>query len=190
MKVGLFFGSFNPIHVGHLIIANVIRETTPIDEIWFVVSPQNPFKKNKGLLHEFDRIDLVRAAIEDDYHFKASDVEFGMPRPSYTIDTLTVLAEKYPQHEFSLIIGEDNLGSFRKWKNHQSILEHFQLIVYPRPHSKPSDLLDHESVLVVEAPMMEISATLIRKMIKSNQSIKYLVPHRVEELIKGKKYYQ
>jgi len=190
MKVGLFFGSFNPIHIGHLIIANVALQTSDIDEIWFVVSPQNPFKKNRNLLHEFDRMDLVSAAIEDDYHFKACDVEFHMPKPSYTIDTLTVLAEKHPEHEFSLIIGEDNLASFQKWKNHQSILEHFRLLVYPRPASSKSDLINHQSVRVIEAPKMEISATLIRKMIKAGQSIKYLVPQRVEELISGKGFFQ
>ncbi len=189
MKIGLFFGSFNPIHIGHLIVANVVRETTDIDEVWFIVSPQNPFKKNKNLLHEFDRIDLVKAAIEDDYHFRASDIEFNMPRPSYTIDTLTLLAEKHPEHEFSLIIGEDNLGSFKKWKNHESILDHFQLIVYPRPNSEKSELLNNNRVTIVDAPKMEVSATLIRKMIKSNQSIKYLVPPRVEELIRGRGHF-
>ena len=136
-EIGLFFGSFNPIHTGHMIIANLVKETTSVEEVWFIVSPQNPFKKNKNLLHEFDRLDMVNAAIADDYQFRSSDVEFNMPRPSYTIDTLTVLQEKHPDKKFKLIIGEDNLASFPKWKNHDKILEHFGLIVYPRPNSKP-----------------------------------------------------
>ena len=122
MEVGLFFGSFNPIHIGHLIIANIVKETADIKELWFVVSPQNPFKTNKNLLHEFDRLELVNAAIEDDYSFRASDIEFNMPKPSYTIDTLVRLVEKHPNKKFKLIIGEDNLASFPKWKNHQQIL--------------------------------------------------------------------
>ena len=189
MKVGLFFGSFNPIHVGHLIIANVAHQSTELDQVWFIVSPQNPFKKNKNLLHEFDRYDLVQAAIEDDYHFRASDVEFQMPRPSYTVDTLAVLSEKYPDHAFTLIIGEDNLGSFPKWKNHQVILDHYGLIVYPRPNAQKSDLTEHPNVRLIEAPEMDISATLIRKMIRANRSIKYLVPQRVEEMIQSRKLF-
>jgi len=190
MNIGLFFGSFNPIHVGHLIIANVVHESTDIDEVWFVVSPQNPFKKNKNLLHEFDRYDLVQAAIENDFHFRVSDIEFNMPRPSYTVDTLAVLTDKFPQHHFTLIIGEDNLSSFPKWKNHDVILKHHGLLVYPRPEAKPSDLDGHEKVRFIEAPKMDISATLIRKMIRSGKSIKYMVPDRVVELINTKKFYQ
>lgn len=189
MKVGLFFGSFNPIHVGHLIIANIAYQATDLDEVWFVVSPQNPFKKNKNLLHEFDRIDLVREAISEEYHFKASDIEFDMPKPSYTVDTLAVLIDKYQQHRFSLILGEDNLVSFRKWKNHQVILEDFGLIVYPRPNSKESDLADHPRVKMIEAPQMDISATLIRKMVREGKSIKYLVPDSVEALILSRKLF-
>lgn len=189
MKIGLFFGSFNPIHVGHLIIANIAYETTEIDQIWFVVSPQNPFKKNKNLLHEFDRIDLVEAAIIDDYHFKASNIEFDMPKPSYTIDTLIRLSEKHPEHDFSLIIGSDNLTSFTKWKNHEQIIKNFSLIVYPRPNTKHSSLMKHDKVRVIDAPQLEISATLIRKMIKEGKSIKYLVPDQVIEKIYGKKFF-
>lgn len=189
MKVGLFFGSFNPIHVGHLIIANIAHESTDLDEIWFVVSPQNPFKKNKNLLHEFDRLDLVQAAIADDYHFRVSEVEFQMPKPSYTIDTLTVLAEKHQEHDFSLIIGSDNLSSFSKWKNHEQILNNFRLIVYPRPNSGESDLISHSNVTIIEAPEMEISATLIRKLIREGKSIKYLVPDAAIARIEAKKLF-
>ena len=189
MKIGLFFGSFNPVHVGHLVIANVMVETTDMDQVWFVVSPQNPFKQRKSLLHEFDRYDMVSAAIFDNFSLRATDIEFNMPRPSYTIDTLVYVSEKYPDHTFHLIIGEDNLHSFPKWKNHEKILEHYGLYVYPRPQSKPSVLKEHENVRMVDAPMMDISATFIRNCIQRGQSIKYLVPDSVEELIRGKKFY-
>lgn len=188
MQIGLFFGSFNPIHTGHLIVAQTIRELTDLDEIWFVVSPQNPFKKNKKLLHEFDRLDMVRAAIDDNYSFKASDIEFNMPKPSYTIDTLIYLSEKYPNHGFKLLIGEDNLANFHKWKNHQKILDEYGLIVYPRPNSEKSDL-KYENVNFVEAPKIDISATLIRSMIKQGKSPKYLIPDEVHEIINAKKFY-
>jgi len=189
MKIGLFFGSFNPIHMGHMIIANVMVTTTDMEQVWFVVSPQNPFKKRDSLLHEFDRIDMVNAAIHDNYQLKASDIEFNMPKPSYTVDTLVYLSEKYPEHEFRLIIGEDNLKSFPKWKNHDIILERYGLYVYPRPNAKPSVLVNHPNVKVVEAPMIDISATFIRKCVKENKSIKYLVPDSVEERILSKKFY-
>lgn len=190
MEVGLFFGSFNPIHTGHMIIANLVRETTSVEEVWFIVSPQNPFKKNKNLLHEFDRLDMVNAAIADDYKFRSSDVEFNMPRPSYTIDTLTVLQEKHPDKKFKLIIGEDNLASFPKWKNHDKILEHFGLIVYPRPNSKPSELASFDNVQMINAPEVDISATLIRKLITEGKSIKYLVPDSVAALIRSKGFFK
>lgn len=190
MKIGLFFGSFNPIHVGHLIVANVMVENTDMDQVWFVVSPQNPFKKRANLLHEFDRIDMVNAAIYDNFNLKATDIEFNMPKPSYTIDTLTYLREAHPTKEFKLIIGEDNLKSFPKWKNAEKILEHYSLYVYPRPHAQSSDLFSHPNVQLIEAPMIDISATFIRKSIRNNRSIKYLVPQSVEELIHGKNFYQ
>jgi nicotinate-nucleotide adenylyltransferase len=188
-NVGLFFGSFNPIHVGHLIIANTMLEEPDIDEVWFVVSPQSPFKKQKSLAHEFDRYDLVQAAIGDHFHMKVSDIEFKMPKPSYTADTLAYLTDQNPNHNFKLIIGEDNLKSFPKWKNSDVILRDYGLLVYPRPNAKKSDLKDHENVRFVEAPMMDISATFIRKSIKNNRSVKYLVPDAVLDRIKGKKLY-
>ncbi len=190
MKVGLFFGSFNPIHIGHLIIANTMVEYTDLDQVWFVVSPQNPFKKRDVLLHEFDRLDLVNAAIFDNYNLKAIDVEFNMPKPSYTIDTLTYLSSAHPDKTFKLIIGEDNLKSFPKWKNADKILEFYGLLVYPRPNAQPSELKTHPNVQLIEAPMMDISATFIRKSIKNRKSIKYLVPESVELLIKGRKLYE
>lgn len=188
-EIGLFFGSFNPIHMGHMIIANLVKETTSVEEIWFIVSPQNPFKKNKNLLHEFDRLDLVNSAISGDYKFKASDVEFNMPKPSYTIDTLAVLREKHPDKKFKLIIGEDNLAAFPKWKNHSEIIDQFGLIVYPRPNAEKSDLINNNNVVFIEAPEIDISATLIRKLIRENKSVKYLVPETVEAKIRKEGYY-
>ena len=188
-KIGLFFGSFNPIHMGHLIIANIMAQNTDLDKVWLVVSPQNPFKPSKGLLHEFDRYDLVKAAIADNYKLEASDVEFHLPKPSYTIHTLAYLTEKYPNKEFKVIIGEDNLENFTKWKNHEQILIQFGLYVYPRPHVTNSDLKRHPQVTIVEAPMIDISATYIRNCIKNNKSIRYLVPEPVENMIRMKNFY-
>jgi nicotinate-nucleotide adenylyltransferase len=189
MKIGLFFGSFNPVHVGHLIVANVMATTTDLEQVWMVVSPQNPFKKNKSLLHEFDRLTMVEKAIADNHKLKATDVEFSMPRPSFTIDTLLKLQERHPQHEFRLIIGEDNLGQFGNWKNYGQILEQFGLYVYPRPNSAPSDFKQHPNVRIIEAPLLDISATFVRNALKNNQSVRYMVPDVVEEYIRWKKFY-
>lgn len=189
-KIGLFFGSFNPIHIGHMIIANIMAENTDLTKVWFVVSPQNPLKPGKGLLHEFDRYDMVKAAIADHYKLEVSDVEFNLPKPSYTIHTLAYLTEKFPGKEFKVIIGEDNLENFVKWKNHEQILEQFGLYVYPRPHVTNSELKRHSRVKMIEAPLLDISATYIRNCIKSNKSIRYLVPEPVEQLIRLKHYYR
>lgn len=188
-KIGLFFGSFNPIHIGHLVIANVMAENTDLNKVWFVVSPQNPHKPGKGLLHEFDRYDMVKAAIADHYKLEASDIEFHLPRPSYTIDTLAYLTEKFPGKEFKIIIGQDNLESFPRWKNYEEILRQFELYVYPRPGAKESELMHHARVKMVEAPLMDISATYIRACIKGNKSIRYLVPEAVEQMIRTKHFY-
>lgn len=189
-KIGLFFGSFNPIHIGHLIIANIMAENTDLNKVWFVVSPQNPLKPSKGLLHEFDRYDMVKAAIADHYKLEVSDVEFNLPKPSYTIHTLAYLTEKFPGKEFKVIIGEDNLENFAKWKNHEQILDQFGLYVYPRPHVTNSDLKRHPNVKMIEAPLLDISATYIRNCIKDNKSIRYLVPEPVEQLIRLKHFYK
>ena len=190
MKIGLFFGSFNPIHIGHLIVANTVVETTTMDQVWFVVSPQNPFKKSNSLAHEFDRLDMVEAAINDNYNLKACDIEFNMPKPSYTVDTLAFLSDKYPEHEFVLIIGEDNLVSFPKWKNHEVILEQFGLLVYPRPNTASASLRDHPKVTIVQAPMLDISATFIRNLVKNQRSIRYIVDEDVATIIHSRKLYQ
>ena len=190
MNVGLYFGSFNPIHVGHLIIANTMVEATDLQEVWFVVSPQNPFKPRKSLLHEFDRLDMVRLAIGDNYHLRASDIEFNLPKPSYTVDTLAHLYDKFPQHQFSLIMGEDNLKHFHKWKNAEAILAHHRLLVYPRPGvGEIGEMKDHPKVSYVQAPLMEISATYIREQVKSGRSLQYLVPDAVLDRIVGSKFY-
>ncbi len=189
-KIGLFFGSFNPIHMGHMIIANIMAENTDLNKVWFVVSPQNPFKKSKGLLHEFDRYDMVKAAIADNYKLEVSDVEFHLPRPSYTIDTLAVISEKKPQHTFKVLIGEDNLINFEKWKNHDQILNQYGLYVYPRPNITKSEILSHGNVKMVEAPLLDISATYIRQCIKSNKSVRYLVPEQVEQMIRMRNFYK
>ena len=190
MKIGLFFGSFNPIHVGHLIIANLMVEASDLKKVWFVVSPQNPLKPAKGLLHEFDRYDMVRAAVYDNYQLEVSDVEFHLPKPSYTIHTLVHLQEKHPDKEFRVIIGEDNLSNFTRWKNYRQILDHYGLYVYPRPGTQLSELRSHPNVTVVEAPLLDISATFIRDRIRKGQSVRYLVPDAVEEMIKAKGHYQ
>lgn len=189
MKVGLFFGSFNPVHIGHLIIANIMVETSDLQQVWFIVSPHNPLKASKSLAHEFDRYDMVQAGIDGSYHLRASDIEFNMPRPSYTVDTLAYLADKHPEHEFSLIIGEDNLRSFPKWKNHRTILDNYGLYVYPRPAETETDLFNEKNVIKVEAPILDISATYIRNLVKRDKSIQYLVPDSVEQIIKSRKLY-
>ena len=197
MNIGLLFGSFNPIHVGHLIIANTMAENTELNKVWFVVSPQNPFKPQKSLLHEFDRFDMVKAAIADNYKLEATDIEFHLPRPSYTIDTLTHLTERNPGKTFRVIIGEDNLVNFEKWKNYEQILDRYGLCVYPRQAGHGgqasvtnSELKRHANVKMVEAPLLDISATYIRNCIKENKSIRYLVPEPVETMIRTKQFYR
>jgi len=193
VNIGLLFGSFNPIHIGHLIIANVMAETTDLKKVWLVVSPQNPFKPSKGLLHEFDRYDMVKAAIADNYKLEVTDIEFHLPRPSYTVDTLTHLTEKNPGSSFKVIIGEDNLVNFEKWKNYQQILDQYGLYVYPRLAGAGvtnPELKRHSNVKMVEAPLLDISATYIRSCIRDNKSIRYLVPEAVEQMIRSKQFYR
>ena len=190
MDIGLFFGSFNPIHIGHMIIANAMLENSTLEQVWFVVSPHNPLKKRKNLLHEFDRYDMASAAVNDNYKMRVSDVEFNMPKPSYTIDTLAYLTDKYPEHNFSLIIGEDNLVIFPKWKNSDVILNDYGLYVYPRSGKEKPSLINHPNVKYVEAPRLDISATFIRKLCREGKSIKYLVPEAVADIIAGRKLFE
>lgn len=190
MKIGLYFGSFNPIHTGHLIVAESILELTDIDKIWFVVSPQNPFKSDKDLLHQFDRYDMVQAAIEGNPRFAVSDIEFHLPKPSYTITTLDALAEKFPDKEFCLVLGGDNLTHLHKWKDADRLLKEYQIYIYPRPHAKEGPLDNHPSITQVNAPLLDISATFVRNQIKANKSVRYLLPETVEGLIKLKGWYR
>lgn len=190
MEIGLYFGSFNPIHMGHLIVANTIRQQANLSEVWFVISPLSPFKKQTDLLHHFDRYELVKQAIADNYHLRPCDVEFNMPQPNYTVKTLTVLQEKHPDKTFSLIIGEDNLAGLHKWKNYETLLKYHNVLVYPRPgNPKNYPLKDHPSVVRIDAPVIDISATFIRKLIKQGKSIRYLVPDSAVTYINFKKLY-
>ena len=190
MKVGLFFGSFNPIHIGHLIIANHILEYAKIDHIWFVVSPQNPFKARTSLLGEFDRLHFVESAIVNNSRMRSCNIEFTLPKPSYTIDTLVCLKEKYPTYNFSLIMGSDNLESFHKWKNYESILKQYEILVYNRARQIKTSLVNHNSVHFFNAPILQISSSFIRECIRNNKSIKYLVPEQVINQIEASSYYK
>jgi nicotinate-nucleotide adenylyltransferase len=180
MKIGLFFGSFNPIHVGHLIIANYMAQHSDLEQIWLVVSPHNPLKDKKTLARDRDRLNMIELAIENNARLRASNIEFKMPQPSYTVDTLAYLAESYPQHEFALIMGGDNLASLHKWKNYEVILQRHLIYVYVRPEYALGDLATHENVrLLHDVPQMQISATFIRESIATKKSIQYLVPDKV-----------
>jgi nicotinate-nucleotide adenylyltransferase len=189
-KVGLFFGSFNPVHVGHLIIGNYMATQTDLDEVWLVVSPQNPLKKKSTLARDFDRLHLVRLAIEDCPNLKASSIEFDLPKPSYTIDTLTYLNEAHPDKDFVLIMGGDNLGTLHKWKNYEQILKHHQIYVYQRPNYELGELATHPAIKIFEAPLMQISASYIRKCILAGQSIQYVVTQPVFEYINSSSMYK
>jgi nicotinate-nucleotide adenylyltransferase len=178
-KTGLFFGSFNPVHVGHLIIANFMATQTDLDEVWLVVSPQNPLKQKQSLARDHDRLHLVRLAIGDNPNLRASDIEFSLPKPSYTIDTLTYLRERYPERAFTLIMGSDNLATLHKWKNYELLLRDYRIFVYQRPEYPPGELADHPQVQVFDAPLMKISASYIRRCIQEGYSVQYLVPEAV-----------
>ena len=191
MQVGLYFGSFNPIHHGHLIIANYLLENTDLDQVWFIVSPQNPLKPSATLLNEYHRLYLVKAAIEGENNLRASDIEFKLPKPSYTVDTLTYLQEKYPAHHFSVIMGSDSFQNLPKWKNYSRLLQHYPVYVYKRPeHEVLPSFPDAKKITVLNAPLLPISATHIRKNIKEGKSIRYLVPDAVREEIERNGYYR
>lgn len=178
-KTGLFFGSFNPVHTGHMVIANYMATQTDLDEVWLVVSPQNPLKEKKSLARDHDRLHLLRLAVGDNTHLRASDVEFSLPKPSYTIDTLTYLREKYAEREFVLIMGGDNLATLHKWKNYDILLRDYRIYVYQRPQYPLGELADHPSVTIWEAPLMQISASYIRRCLQAGHSVEYLVPEAV-----------
>lgn len=192
-KIGLFFGSFNPVHIGHLILANYILENSDMNELWFVVSPQNPFKDKKSLLSDHNRLDMVQLAIQNYPKMRASNVEFSLPTPSYTIDTLAYLKEKYPDFSFALIMGEDNLKGLPKWKNSEKLIGNHQIIVYPRLYDERkqvSELLQHPNFSLVSAPVIEISATEIRNMIKAGKNVRPMLPPEVFDYLDGSAFYR
>lgn len=191
MKVGLYFGSFNPIHHGHLVIANFILQHAHLDQVWFVVSPQNPLKRSASLLNEYHRLHLVRLAVEGENKLRASDIEFKLPKPSYTVDTLTYLQEKYPKDEFAIIMGSDSFQNLTKWKNYLWLVRNYPIYVYRRPeHETLPSYPDARHIEVVEAPLLPISSTDIRSKLKSGQSVRYLLPDSVLEEIEKSGYYQ
>lgn len=189
MNIGLYFGSFNPIHVGHLIIANHIVQHTPLDKIWFVVSPQNPLKPSSTLLNEYHRLHLVELAIKDNPKFRVSNIEFQLPKPSYTIDTLTHLSEKFPFEKFSVIMGSDSIQNITKWKNYEVLLKHYPIFVYQRPGFEV-DQSTFPDLKIISAPHLDISATHIRNLIKEGKSIQYLVTDEVKNYIEANHYYK
>ncbi len=189
MSIALYFGSFNPIHIGHLIIAQSILLNPEIEKVWFVVSPQNPFKNAEGLLPETQRYYLAQIATEDNPQFYVSNIEFSMPKPSYTIDTLGYLKEKYPDKKFSLLMGEDNLASFHKWKNFEAILENHKIYVYRRTGNGETSSIQSPNISFLDVPLMNISSTLIRERIKAGHSIQYLVLEKVKEEIEKGRFY-
>lgn len=190
MKIGLFFGSFNPVHVGHLIIANFMATQTDLDKVWLVVSPQNPLKPKKTLARDYDRLHLVQLGIGDNPKIQASNVEFDLPKPSYTIDTLAFLKEKYPDRSFALIMGGDNLASLHLWKNYEQILAGYDIYVYKRPAYEVGELAAHPRVRICEAPLLDISATYIRECLRTGKSVRYLVPDPVWEYLESGKLYR
>jgi nicotinate-nucleotide adenylyltransferase len=189
-KTGLFFGSFNPVHVGHLILAEYFATQTELEEVWLVLSPQNPLKKRDSLLDQYLRLDLVHRAIESNPKLRVSDIEFKMPRPSYTIHTLIRLREQHPDRSFSIIMGEDNLVSLPRWKNYEQLLEQFEVLVYPRVGQHPSNLAGHPHVHLVQAPVIEVSSSQIRQYIQNKQSVRYLLPDSIYAYVLKEGFYK
>ncbi len=192
MKIGLFFGTFNPIHVGHLTIANHMVEYTDLDQVWFVVTPHSPFKKKNSLLDDHQRLEMVYRAVKEYPKLRQSDIEFSLPQPNYTINTLSYLEEKYPEHSFALIMGEDNLKSFHKWKNYQIILELHDIYVFPRisDGSIENEFEDHPKIHHVDAPIMELSSTFIRRSIKEGKNVRPMLPEHVWEYLDEMNFYK
>ncbi|RYZ20230.1 MAG: nicotinate-nucleotide adenylyltransferase [Sphingobacteriales bacterium] len=189
MHIGLYFGSFNPIHIGHLIVANHIVENTEVDKVWFVVSPHNPLKDAHSLLNEYHRLHLVEIAIGDNTKFRASNVEFHLPKPSFTIDTLTYLAEKFPLEKFSIILGSDSFQNIHRWKNYENLVANYTFIVYNRPGFDVKETHGAD-ITVMDAPLLQISSTYIRQQIKTGKSVRYLLPEQVFKYIDDNRYYK
>ncbi|MBJ6367403.1 nicotinate (nicotinamide) nucleotide adenylyltransferase [Snuella sedimenti] len=192
MQIGLFFGSFNPIHIGHLIIANYIVEYSNLDQVWFVVTPHSPFKKKSTLLDNYQRLEMVYRATKDHPKLKPSDIEFNLPQPNYTINTLTYLQEKHPEHTFSLIMGQDNLKSFHKWKNYELILKNHHIYVYPRitQDNTTPPLIEHNNILPIDAPIIELSSSFIRQAIKAGKNVKPMLPENVWNYLDETSFYK
>jgi nicotinate-nucleotide adenylyltransferase len=189
MNVGLFFGSFNPVHIGHLIVANYIVSYGNVDQVWFVLSPQNPLKPQKELLNEYHRQHLLQSAIDGENKLKCSIIEFHLPRPSYTIDTLVYLKEKHPEHRFTIIMGSDSFQNIKNWKNSELLIKEYTIVVYKRPMFEVKNELK-ANIKIIDAPLLDISSTRIRDMIKSKKSIRFLVPDIVKEEIERNHYYR
>ena len=192
MKIGLYFGTFNPIHVGHMIIANHMAEHSDLGQIWMVVTPHNPLKQKSSLLDDYHRLHLVNLATEEYPKIKSSDIEFKLSQPNYTVNTLAHLKDKYPQHEFSLIMGEDNLNSLHKWKNYKFILENHDIYVYPRLNSGEIDeqFVTNAKIHRIGAPVIELSSTFIRESIKNKKNIRPLLPEKVWEYVDHNNFYR
>lgn len=190
MQIGLFFGSFNPVHVGHMILANYMATFTDLDQVWFVVSPHNPLKKKESLLDQNQRLHMVNLAIGDNLKLKSSNIEFNLPQPSYTINTLEHLKEKYPTNKFSIIMGEDNLVSFGKWKNYEEILKKHKLYVYPRPNVEICEFHYHKQVIMTKAPQIDISSTFIRKALNEKKDISSFIPLQAYEYLEEMHFYK
>ncbi|KJF44587.1 nicotinate-nucleotide adenylyltransferase [Draconibacterium sediminis] len=191
LKIGLYFGSYNPIHIGHLAIANYMVEYTDIDQLWFVVSPHNPLKKKNNLLDDYQRLELVHRAVEGDDRFRASNIEFSLPKPSYTVDTLAYLKEQHPNYHFKILMGSDNLENFHKWKNYETILRDYGIIVYPRPGFDPDKVLVEKNITMAkDAPLMEISSSFIRKAIKEGKDVRHFLPQKSWEYLEEMNFYR
>jgi len=190
MKIGLYFGSFNPVHAGHMVIANYMLAFGGLDRLWFVVSPQNPLKEKSSLLADHHRLELVRLSIGDNHKMKASNIEFKLPKPSYTIHTLAYLGEKHPEHSFTLIMGSDNLATLHKWKNYEELLRHHEILVYPRPGSDGGPLKAHPHVKLIDAPLVEISSTFIREAVKNKKDVRYYMQPAAWEYMREMHFYE
>lgn len=189
MKIGLFFGSFNPVHIGHLIIAEYVYNNADVEQVWFVLSPQNPHKHSSTLLKAYDRLHLLKLALEGNVHLQVSDVEFKLPVPSYTIDTLTYLSEKYPQHQFKVVMGSDSFQNIQKWKNADILLHNYELVIYERPGYQVDHAQIKRHTVLQQAPLLQISATHIRNQLKEKKSVRYMLPAGVFQEIMDNKYY-
>ncbi|MCF6332814.1 MAG: nicotinate-nucleotide adenylyltransferase [Draconibacterium sp.] len=191
LKIGLYFGSYNPIHIGHLAIANYIVEFIGIDQLWFVVSPQNPFKRKANLLDDYQRLEMAHRAVEEDDRLRVSNIEFNLPKPSYTVDTLAYLKDQHPNYQFVILMGSDNLENFHKWKNYETIIENYGVIVYPRPGFDKSKAQFHKNITIVEnAPLMEISSSFIRNAIKGGKDVRHFLPFKTWKYLDEMNFYK